>query len=110
MTFSGLLFSLGCGYILGLFLGPHIRGKLSGWLDVSVACGVSGGLGSAVPYVLLNSIWVQSLVASKYPISEGADLIVWLAQHISVVCSLSCVVAIFIAGLVFHSPLDQRVR
>ena len=59
MTFVELLRRFFLGYACGLMIGPLFGGYYSKLGDVSIRGGIAGGLGSAGPYVLLNSIWVQ---------------------------------------------------
>jgi hypothetical protein len=107
MTFTGLLLWLALGYTVGLLIGPIVKSGGLVWRDVSVGCGVAGGLGASAPYVLLHSIWVQYLLADEYPSNKAASSVIWLAQNVTVVCIVCGSIAIIATGLLSRS---QPVR
>jgi hypothetical protein len=65
MTFVGLLLRFFLGYACGLLTGPLVGGYYSKPGDVSIRGGIAGGLGSAGPYIFLNSIWAQEWTKGK---------------------------------------------
>jgi hypothetical protein len=107
MTLSGLLLWLAFGYTVGLFVGPSIRSTRSDWRDVSVGCGVAGGLGASAPYLLLHSIWVQHLLADEYPSNLGARSVIWLAQNVTLVCIICASIAVLATGFLSRSRITR---
>jgi hypothetical protein len=103
MTFTGLLIWLAVGYGAGLLIGPFVKSSRLGGRDVSVGCGVAGGLGASAPYVLLHSIWVQYLLADEYPSNKTASLVIWLARNVTVACIVCGSIAVLITGLLSRS-------
>lgn len=96
VTFWSLLFWLTAGYIFGLLFASVLkRRKLI--FDICAECGIAGGIGAAIPNVLLQSVWVQQMAAST---SESAwyNLILFLNKHIPVVNVLTSLTAIAIAS------------
>lgn len=90
------MFWLTAGYTVGLLFGPMLkRRKLI--FDICVECGIAGGIGAAIPNLLLQSVWVQQMAAST---SESAwyNLVLFLNRHIPVVNVLTSLTAIAIAS------------
>jgi hypothetical protein len=86
---AGLLLRFFLGYVCGLLIGPLLGGYYSKPGDVSIRCGIAGGLGSAGPFMLLTSVWAH----------EWSSLLTGHTTWASILgCILSVAVVEWIAG------------
>lgn len=97
MTFVELLVRFFSGYACGLLIGPLLGGYYSKLGDVSIRGGIAGGLGSAGPYVLLNSIWVQEWMTGGV-----------LTRHTVWVSIFFCILSVAIVEKVGHPPDSEE--
>ncbi len=99
MTFWGLLFRVLAGYVAGLVIVPHVRRPRASWREVSIVGGFAAGLGASVPYLVLNSAFVEQPGSRDQVVSQAAKFVMWLAENVPIACLAGCVAAILIAGL-----------
>ena len=97
MTFVELLLRFFLGYACGLLIGPLFGGYYSKPGDVSIRGGIAGGLGSAGPYVLLNSIWAQERLRGNV-----------LTKHTVWVSIFVCILSVAIVEWIGRPPRAEE--
>ena len=97
MTFLELLLRFLLGYAYGLLIGPLLGGDYSKPGDVSIRGGIAGGLGSAGPYVLLNSIWLQEWTNENV-----------LTRHTALVSIVVCILSVAIVERIGSPPRGEQ--
>ena len=104
MTFVELLVRFLLGYACGLLIGPLLGGYYLKLGDVSIRGGIAGALGSAVSYVLLNSIWVQQWMTEDVSVSPWLSVVAMLTRHTALVSIFVCILSVAIVERIGRPP------
>jgi hypothetical protein len=108
MTFVELLLRFFVGYACGLLTGPLFGRYYSKPGDVSIRGGIAGALGSAGPYVLLNSIWVQQWMTEDVSVSPWLSVVAILTRHTALVSLVVCIFSIAIVEWIGRTPRAEE--